>query len=455
MKLDRRMFLRGAGVALALPMLDAMLPLRSARAATAKAPKLLYIFFPNGYVTDDGAKPPTYMLDRLKAHNANLSVVSGLENVLRLQVDARGNAHACNFIPFLSGVSASEANVMGRTFDREIAALPQHRGSVLDSVSVNAFYQTGSFSHDPVLLNHPSWDGPNKPRPVYHNPRDLFVALFGGVTGGTLGQTNAAEIERLKRKRLLLDGVMSEIKSLDARLGKSDRVRLDEYLTSIAELDKRTQAQLDSSPMTTCSVGSAPKSFPQPTASQSDTYPERLGLLQDIIVTAFQCDATRVCTFLHAPPGGAGIRHTFINGMEGSVTGWHGHSHYTTPNYQGNSSDLEVNKRNFRRITSWHFDRIADAITKLASTKQANGKSVLDETLVVFGSCQHGGGNHGYRDLFLGLAGQGDGLFKSGVKLHHDKNVPLCNAWLTVLQAFGVNKSSWGNSSGTVNAIRV
>jgi hypothetical protein len=469
--MNRRTFLRGTGVTIGLPLMEAMIPAR-AEASTTKTRRLVWIYLPNGYApaeTDinnpQNYSIPTAIQNATSAIRGDTSVIRGLSvfnppkwdsasgNQILSPSLLTGDAHSDVFPTYLTGgLFGDRASVMPKTWDQWIADvnLGSKRRSisaVLRYTSEDRYTSYGTGTAANSNHNHTmSYQGPDRPVPFMANPKALFDQLFTGITGPS---TDTITIQQAINRRGLLSHVMDDIRKVTARLGREDRVRLDEYLTGLNELDLKLRALSETSTGPTCS---APDLM---TATDSDSsFPQRMRMFYDLILFAFKCDLTRVASVMHAREG-TRMRHPFVSGLN-TPSDWHTMSHLirdpNDPEYRQLSDDPNANWQDMVNVVAWHHRQIADFVLRLKAEKLPTGQSLLDECAVVWGS-GFSKGMHDPRGLFVNIAGTANGALRPGQNINAN-NGTVANLWLTLMQAFGSPQSRYGNSSGIYSSLR-
>lgn len=460
---SRRRFLKGAGVCIALPVLDSLRP-RRARAEASEVPqRLVVIGHPNGTTQRVGTTDvPEELLERLAPVQGRYTIVkninnNGLKNTQ--QATGTGTPHSACFHGFLSGQVHPGIGDERKTFDQILAEDPCHHGSRLASLSINCAKRPSSQLGVPQdWFNTWAWQGPGQPVPMQHDPRVVFESLFAGFEP----EDDPILRARLERKQLYLDAVVDQIVDLQPKLNPTDKQRLDQFLTGVEELDRKTATLLDGGGLLQCTVGAAPEiDLPVDTVSPPEAlYPEIVTLMNELVVLALQCDATRLITFAHASPAGGGsvTGHGFVDGLEGIEKGWHPLSHWNAP-YGNLSNDQELNRRDFGRVIAWHYDRVVELVQQLESTTATDGRPLLDDTLVCFGSWQ-GAGVHRVAHLYQLLFGGGGAGFAEGQVISANpgedtgsKNI--ADLWLTVMRGFGQDVESLGIGQSGIDELLV
>ena len=433
--LSRRTVLRGAGVALALPLLDAMIPAATALADTAAAPKprLGFIYFPHGAIMEkwtpattgrDFALSP--ILEPLAPYHDQLTVVSNIGNK---PAESRA-VHALVPATWLSCVHPQEslAPRMAPTVD-QIAA--QHIGQDTRYPSLEVATAQGhgvgsacergyGCSYSGTL----SFSTPSTPLPIESNPRQLFLRLFG--------QGDSPEERRFLNRQTtsILDMIASETDSLSRTLGPQDRSALNDYLESVHEIERRTR---------NADQGDIAKlQLPEVPGATSENFDEHLNLMFDLIALAYQGNLTRIQSFMIA----AEVSDQTYNQI-GVPDAFHALSHH------GND---EAKKARLVKIQRYHTQAFARFVGKLANMPDGDG-SMLDHSILLYGSNMSNSNAHNQYPLPTTLLGKGCGRIQGGQHINFDQRTPLANVLLTVLQRAGVPIDKVGDSTGAIAQI--
>jgi hypothetical protein len=461
--MNRRLFLQGGGVCIALPAMASLGSWRARAHGVDAAPqRLVVIGHPNGtsqQLAGDVEVPPP-LLARLEPLAGRYTVVKNINDngvKLRQQQTGIGTPHSACFHGFLSGHTHPSIGAEHQTFDQILAEQPQHQGARAGSISINCGKRPSAQEGVPQQwFNTWAWKGPAQPVSAYHDPREVFELLFAGFEP----EEDPVARRRLERKQLYLDAVVDQIEDLRPRLGQTDKVRLDEYLTGVEELDRKTTQLLEGGALLECMVGAAPEIDlpPDSVTTPTELYPQVLELMQDLVLLALQCDSTRIVTFAHASPAGGGGMdyHPFVTGLEGTETGWHPLSHWSAP-YGTLSPDPEVNRRDFERVIAWHYDRVVELVQKLEATTDTEGRSLLDDTLVVFGSWM-GAAVHTADHLYQILFGSGGGRFRMGEVVSANPGTDrgpkeIADLWSTVMRGFDVDATLLGTGEAGIDEL--
>ena len=436
--LPRRTFLKGMGASLALPLLDAMIPAATAATKTPALPvrRLGYVFMPMGCdqsrwypsAVDGKLTDLSPILASLEPHKQDLTVISNLE--LR---NAYPGSHATSNSSFLSCAKAKHTEssdyYLGVTAD-QLAAQQIGRETQLPSLelSMDMLQTTGQCDNGYacVYQNNLSWSSPTTPLPSEAHPRVVFERLFG--EGGTLAERRAA----LRKRASLLDLITEDIASLKRRLGPADQAKVSEYLDTVREVERRIQkAETDAA------KNNLPADLDRPLGVPA-AFAEHARLMFDLQVLAMQGDVTRVITFQLAretsnrtyPEIGVSDPH-------------HPLSHH--------GNDPEKIAR-MAKINAFHVSLFSYYLERLKATPDGNG-SLLDHSLILYGSGIGNPNVHDHTDLPIIVAGGAAGGMKGGRLIRYPEVVPLANLHLTLMQKVGVNIDSFADSNGKITEL--
>jgi hypothetical protein len=436
--LSRRTFLRGSGVALGLPFLEAMVPAATALAQTAAVPKTRAGFFylPHGAIMNNtpygkevdawtsSGKGADFKLGHIVAPLEPLKkYVTTFENLENLA--AGGSVHTLNPATWLSCVrpdTAAKGAQMAITLDQVIAqrlgqktALPSLEVCSETTIQVAACGGAGCY-----YASTTSYSGPNSPLPMEYNPRKVFIQLMGE------GDT-AAEREALLRKNTsILDMVADRAKSLSAELGPGDKAKLSDYLDTVRELERRV-TMAGSRDLKGVNVPDAP-------VGELEDFDKQVRLMFDLVALAYQADLTRVASYIMAAEG---TNRTYNH--IGIPDSFHPVSHH--------ANDLTRIEK-LAKIQTWHLEQFAGFVKKMAETPDGQG-SLLDHSIFMYGSNMSNSDLHNNDPLPSVVLGKGAGKIKGGQHLHYPQDTPHANLLLTLLQRAGVPVDSFGNSTGT------
>lgn len=433
--LPRRAFLRGAGAAVALPFLDAMVP---AFAAEPDLPvRFAVVYAPNGRhmpTWTPSADGPSYELPwtlvPLAPVRADVAVWTGFAaDKARAHGDGPGD-HARAAAAFLTGAhprktGGSDVHV-GVSAD-QIAAAKIGAGTALRSLEVGIEPGRPSGECDSgyacAYSNNLAWMSATVPLAKETDPREVFDRLFAE---STLPAEERAR--RAAERRSVLDFALDDAKRLDARLGPSDRRKLDEYLTAVREMEARIERSLRD-----LRRGAPSGEIARPAAAPPDLA-EHIRIQFGLIALAFRSDRTRVVTFMLGNEG-SNRSHRFLGAPEGH----HDLSHH--------GGDAAKNDK-LRLIDRWHVEQFAAFVALLRDAKEGEG-TILDRSAVVYGSGISDGNAHDHHDLPILTAGRVGGL-PTGTHVRVPRETPVANLWLGVLDRLGVRAPSFGDSTGRV-----
>jgi hypothetical protein len=417
--LSRRTVLRGAGIALGLPFLESMLPagVRSAAAAGAPRTRLACIYIPHGCVMDQWRPTATGRsfeltptLQSLEPFRDRLNVVSGLKLPAAYVGESsaaanHGRSSQCwlTCMPEDSGPSPTSAD--------QLAA--QHIGQETPLPSLELALETGSSI---------SYLTPQTPLPMETNPRVVFERLLGD------GSTPEERAARQRQLSSLLDSVTGQVAALQRDLPGPDRERMDRYLTDVRELERRLSLAADS-PLAELEVPEKPNGIP-------GDFEEHAMLMFDLLALAWAGDLTRIATFM--------VSRELSNRLyprSGVNEGFHNASHH---------SGIPANIERLAKLNEYHTrTTIAYFLHKLADTPDGDG-TLLDHSIVVYGSGMANPNQHDHDPLPMLLAGGGSGRLEGGRHLHAAEGTPFANLLVTVLDKLDVPVASFGDSTGAL-----
>jgi len=434
--LPRRTFLRGAGVTLALPLLDAMIPSFSgAAAAAAPVRRLGFIYIPMGcnwfqwFPKDVGTI--TELSPTLSTLTPFLNQVTVISNLELKNSYSPGN-HATSNAGFLSAARAKMTEgadyELATTVD-QIAAKQLGKETRLPSLELAMDLTTPIGACDGgmscIYETSLSWSSPTTPLPAEANPRVVFERLFGD--GGSAADRLAA----LREDGSLIDFVSEDIAHVQKKLGPGDRTKLSQYLDTVRELERRIQkaeGQMANSTM---------PDLDRPIGVPSE-YGDHAKLMFDLQVLAMQTDVTRVITFQLAREAS-----TRTYPEAGVPEAHHPTSHH------GNDPE-KLGK--LAKINAYHVSLFAYYLEKLKATPDGDG-SLLDHSMIMLGSGMGNPDVHNHVNLPIIVAGGGAGKMKGGRHIKYDEPTPLANLHLTLLDKVGIHQDSFADSKGRVDEL--
>src|SRR3954452_573268 len=437
-KISRRTVLRGAGVALALPLLDAMVPAATALAQTAAAPKPRFVgcFVPHGmapgyWVPEKVGANPDFPFNwkPLEPFREHVTLLSGLHSrSAEPPPGATGADHwvAAAFLCANKPRKTAGADVyVGTTIDQIIAKqiggenlLPSLQLAVEDPGANSSNCGEG---YSCTYTNTISWSAPSSPLPMELNPQVVFERMFGD--GSTVEQRAA----RRKRDSSILDSLSGSVARLRGEVGAADKVRLDDYSENVREIERRLQIAMKASTVAPSDM-TVPVGVPQ-------TFDEHIKLQFDLLALAFQADITRVGTLLFARD----LTGRTYPESESPTSGFHGVSHHGEDPRQ-----IAL----LSKINQYHVKMLGHLIQKLATTQDGNG-TLLDQSLVLYGSNMGNSNQHVHYDVPHVLVGGLNGKITGNRHLAYPtKQVPTGNLLLSLLDKYDIHQDSIGDSTG-------
>ena len=423
-----------------LPWLEAMAPLSVMAAAPASPLRMAFAYTPNGIIMDqwtprgtgkDFELPPT--LQPLKAHQQKLQALSGLDHEKANPNGDGGGDHARANATFLTGCQAKKtagADIRAGVSVDQVAAQHLTGQTRLDSLELGCDLGRKAGRCDSgyscAYQFNFSWKTPNLPMPPEINPRIVFEKLFGG---GVLGDSKEERARRAKYGQSILDYVMEDAKSLQSKLGATDRSKIDEYLMGVRELERKIE-QAEKFAQQLPDVSKMPSGIPP-------TYKEHIRLLYDLLAMAFETDSTRIATFLVAHDGS----NRSFNEI-GVPDGHHYLSHHR--NDRGKIEKLT-------KIDKFYVEQFAYFLDKLDSIREGDG-TLLDHSMVVYGGGHSDGNAHDHVNLPVILAGGGRGKLTPGRHVNFGGK-PMTNLYLTMLDHMGAGVDRLGDSTGRLQGV--
>lgn len=439
--LARRTFLRGLGTAIALPMLDSMIPAMAATAG-AKAPmRLGFVYVPNGIIQKDWLPKtegsgfdfmPT--MKPLEPFREKLLVLSNLAQVNGRALGDGGGDHARAGATWLTGVHPKKTQGVdihaGISAD-QLAAREMAKSTQFASleIGIEEPYLAGSCDsgYSCAYTNTISWRSPTTPNPVEISPRAVFERLFGD--GGTTDP--AVRLKRSQQDRTILDYVSADLARMQSGLGARDKSKLDEYFESIRDIERRIQKAEQQSATMKMPVMERPVGIP-------DSFEEHARLMADLMVIAWQTDMTRVVTFMMAREG-SNRSYREIGVPDG---------HHAVTHHQNDPEKIAKTQK----IDEHHVKSFAYLLKRLDETKDGDG-TLLDHSLLLYGSSIRDGNVHDHHDLPLVLAGGKSAGIKGGRHIRYKPETPMNNLLLTLLDRSGVPGDTLGDSTGKVDQL--
>jgi hypothetical protein len=440
--LSRRTVIKGAGVTLALPLLDAMIPAATALAQTAAVPKMRMGFFyiPHGAIMGNTVHGPQMdrwtpagagadftlspILASLEPHKAYVTSFGNLQNNAMV-----GGVHSLAPATWLSGTKpdrGSRGASMSTTLDQIVA---KHIGqnTTLPSLEVAAetTQQAAACSGSACFYNTTlSFRDAHSPLPMEHNPRKVFIQLFGE------GDTPQERTTISDQTKSLLDRVRDRINAMRRDLSAGDRATLDNYVDTVREIERRVQLA-SSRDLSGINVPEAP-------IGELNAFGSQVDLLFDLVALAYQADLTRVASYIMVAEG---TNRTYNH--IGVSDSFHPVSHH--------ANDLSRIEK-LVKIQTWHVERFAAFLKKLSSIPDGEG-TLLDHSMFLYGSNMSNSDRHNGHPLPTILVGGGNGALKGSQHIDLKDPTPLANLHLTILDKLNARQDSFGDSTGLIAGV--
>jgi hypothetical protein len=437
--ISRRATLKGLGVSVGLPLLDAMIPAGTALAATAAVPKLRAGFFyiPHGAIMDNtplgkevdawtpSGEGASFTLNKimkpLDKYKQQLVSFANLENAA-----SAGSVHTINPATWLSAVrpdSSQSGAHMAATLDQVIAAKLGQETTLpsleLSSETTNQQASGGGFYSTTLAFRDD-----HTPLPMEYNPRKVFLQLFGE------GDTEAERALISRQTSSILDLIGDRTKSLRNEVGAADKRVMDSYLETIREIERR----LEKAKARDLSAIKLPDAPP----GELEVFGDQVNMMFDLLAVAYQANLTRVATYMMVAEGTARA-YTHL----GVSDGFHAVSHHA------NMPDRLVKLTN---IQTWHMQQFARFLDRLAATPDGDG-SLLDHSLFMYGSNMSNSDRHNNYPLPIILVGGANGKLKGGKHIVPADHTPVANLHLSVLNLMGIPQEKFSNSTGMLAGV--
>jgi hypothetical protein len=444
--LDRRTLLRGAGVAIGLPLLDAMVPALTALERSAARPTRRFgvFYVPNGFSVGAGHWTPTrtgadfelpFVMEPLAPFRKALLVVCGLSNKEANPLPGEGAGdHARGPGSFLTGVHIKKTQgadiqagvsldqIVARSFSTETQIESLQLG--LESIETLGTCDPG---YACAYRSTVSWRTPTAPLPIENQPRAVFERLFGD--GGTTRRS--VQLALLQQRRSLLDAVRQDIERLKGSLGRSDHAKVSEYLDSVRDVERRVQ-------MAERQGAREVPAGDEPAGGIPSSFEEHFRLMADLLVLAYQTDLTRVFTFMMAEEQS---NRTYL--ASGVSEGHHPLSHHMY---------VPATLEKLAKINRYHVDTFTYFLQRLRDTPDGDG-SLLDHSITMYGGGISDPDVHSHEDMTTILVGSGGGHLQGGRHLRFDRSTPLANLHVTLLDKLGTPVERLGDSTGPLEGL--
>lgn len=453
--ISRRTVLRGLGVAMGLPFLESLQgrALAAPAAKQAKAPvRTAVLYMPNGVNPHAWAPTGTgadFQLSEILAPLANVKQEILVLGELMNKHSEVGDGHYVKVAPFLTGslvtkTTGNDLRVGGVSMDQLIA---QRIGNLTPLPSLELSIEPVTMGVDTnvgftrIYGSHVSWSSPTTPVTREINPQLAFDRLFRPNNGP--GKAASAEDQSI------LDVVAEDAKKLQATVGKADRLKLEEYFESVRSVEKRIAFDAarrkgehlgdDLARQEIEKLGARITDYykdPTRLSERKIDHTEQVRLMLDIMVLGFWTDTTRVATFMFGNEV-SGKNFSFLPGVRGG--------HHELSHHENDAAKLEE----YKRIGIWHLQQYAYMLERMKSIREGDG-TLLDNSMVLFGSGIKDGNAHSWRNLPIVLAGKGGGTLATGRHLVYEKGTPMCNLYRAMLERVGVRLEQFGDSNGVL-----
>jgi hypothetical protein len=426
---------------MALPLLEAMMPLGALAQSGKKPPlRMAFLFVPNGMhmpawtPAKEGALELMPTMQPLAKVKDSISVLTGLTQHNAFALGDGGGDHARSSAAFLTGCHPRKtdgADIKAGISADQLAA--QRIGNNTRFPSIELGCERGAQAgncdsgYSCAYSSSIAWRGESTPVAHEVDPRAVFERLFGGIEPGETAENRK---RRENYKKSVLDFVLEDAKSLQSKLGVHDQNKLDEYMTGVREIERRVE-------MAEKANVAGKLAADRPIGVPSD-FGEHIRLMGDMLILAFQTDMTRIATFMLANDG-SNRNYSSIGVPEGH----HDCSHHgRDPIKQGK----------VQQINTYHMTQVAYMLEKMQAIKEGNG-TLLDNCMIVYGAGISDGDRHNHDDLPILLAGKGGGTIKSGRHIRYQNGTPLTNLFLCMLDRMGVHADTLGDSSGRLEQL--
>ena len=448
--LSRRTVLRGMGVTIALPFLEAMRPARAALAAAAPRTRFVAIEMVHGSAgaTAFGASKHLWSpaaagrgfdlaptsLTPLEPYRDYLTIISNtdVKNAEACVPPEIGGDHFRSSAVFLTQAhprqtQGSDVRV-GTSLDQYYAKLagPDTPIPSMQLCIENVDAAGGcSYGYSCVYTDSISWASPEEPLPMIRDPRVVFDQLFG------VGATPEERAERRAEDRSILDWIAGSVARLNRELGAADRARLSDYLDDVREIERRIQK------VEAFNASGEPRELPGAPVGVPDSFEEHVRLMFDLQALAFASDITRVFAFKLGRDAS-----NRVYPESGVKFAFHSASHH---------QEREERITDYAKINKYHVGMVPYFLEKLTTLKDSDGNSLLENTLVLYGSPMGNSNVHNHKRCPLFLAGHAGGRVRGGVHIRTADETPMANAMLAVAHALGMDMDSFGDSTGALD----
>jgi hypothetical protein len=450
--ISRRAVLKGVGATVALPFFDAMTPAATAwggSEAAAERTRLVAIEIVHGSAgsTQFGLKQHLWSPALAGSHfdlaPTSLAPLEPYRDCLTIVSNTMNHSAEAWSAPEVGGDHfRSSATFLTQAHPRQTEGSDIRVGTSLDQVYAQKFGQTSpipsiqlciepidqaggcDYGYACVYTDTISWASAGEPLPAIRDPRAVFNLLFG------VGGTSRERTTRRRENASILDWLTASIASMKQQLGAADRARFDRYLTDVREIERRIQN------VEARNTSGEPRALPEAPVGVPDSFDEHVRLMMDLIATAFQADLTRVVSFKLARDASSRLY-----SESGVDEGFHPMSHH-----QENEEKIRL----FQKINRYHVSLVPHLLDGLKNAHEGDS-SLLDQSLIIYGSPMGDSNLHNHRRLPLFLVGHANGRLRGNTHIVAPDDTPMANVWLPVLQTLGVETETFGDSTAALD----
>lgn len=441
--ISRRTLLQGLGVSLALPLLEAMGPRSLFAAEAPQVPvRMAFMYVPNGMhmqTWTPASEGPGYeipwTLEPLAGLRDDFNILTGLTQQKAFANGDGGGDHARALATFLTGCQARKtdgADIRAGVSVDQLAAWETGKFTRFPSLEIGcdpaAISGNCDSGYSCAYSSNIAWKSESQPVPKEVNPALVFERLF---TNGRAGESQAARERREKYSKSVLDFVADDAKRLSSKVSGTDRRKLDEYMTAVREVEQRVAKS--------AMMRDIPEIAAKKPAGTPSDYAEHIRLLGDLMVLAFQTDTTRVSTFVFANEG-SNRSYGFIGVPDG---------HHDLSHHESKEEKLEK----IRKINRFHVEQFAYILGRMKEIREGEG-TLLDNSMIVYGSGIGDGNRHNHDDLPVVMAGKAGGSIDTGRHIKYENGTPMTNLFLSMLDRVNAHVESLGDSNGRLNGLK-
>ncbi len=446
--LTRRTVLRAMGTAIALPWFESLVPAAQVMASAHVGPplRMAFLYVPNGMnMSDWNPRGPDEtdfelpaILQPVARHRQSMNVITGLSLNGANALGDGGGDHVRSVASFLTGAhpkKTSGSNIMNGPSVDQIAAEKIGHLTKLPSLELGteASAQAGrcDSGYSCLYTSNMSWRTPTSPMAKEINPASVFSRMFGSANAR---ENRIMDARRARNRKSILDFVLQDAKQLNQQLGASDRKKLDEYLFSVRDIERRLAAA-DKLEEPETEV----PDYPRPVGVPAE-YEQHVKLMYDMMALAFQSDSTRIVSFMYT---NAGSNRSYRN--LGISDGHHDISHHG-----GSRPKMEQ----ISKINQYHVSLLAYWLDRLSDIKEGDS-TLLDHCMIVYGSGIADGNAHAHTDLPIALFGRAGGTITTGRQIRVRSGTPLTNLYCSMLDRVGAGVEKFSDSNGRVDSLKV